>query len=83
MSRERASSSCNVVILSNFNYCPLIWLFCNKSARKKIDHAHKHALMTLHNHYDSSFQALLGRSISFTVHVKNLQKLMIDIQVIE
>ena len=40
ISREQALSICNVVILSNFNYCPLIWLFCNKGANKKIDCAH-------------------------------------------
>ena len=42
--REQALSMCNVVIISNSNYCPLIWLFRNKSANKKIDHAHKRAL---------------------------------------
>ena len=75
ISREQALSICNVVILSNFNYCPLIWLFCNKVANKKIDRAHKRALkILLHNDYDSSFQSLLARS--FTIHVPNLQKLM-------
>ena len=28
ISREQALTVCNAVILSNFNYCPLIWLFC-------------------------------------------------------
>ena len=73
ISREQALSICNVVILSNFNYCPLIWLFCNKGANKKIDRAHKRALKILHNDYGSSFQSLLAR------HVKNLQKLMTEI----
>ena len=69
-SREQALSICNVVILSNFNYCPLVWLFCNKGANKKIDYAHKRALRILHNDYGSSFQSLLARSNSFTIHVK-------------
>ena len=79
ISREQALSICNVVILSNFNYCPLIWLFCNKGANKKIDCAHKRALRILHNDYGSSFQSLLARSNSSTIHVKNLQKLMTEI----
>ena len=37
------------------------------------------ALKILHNDYDSSFQSLLARSNSFTIHVKNLQKLMTEI----
>ena len=59
ISKEQALSICNVVILSNFNYCPLIWLFCNKNANKKRDRAHKRALRILYNDYDSSFQSLL------------------------
>ena len=79
ISREQALSICNVVILSNFNYCPLIWLFCNKGANKKIDRTHKRALKILHNDYGSSFQSLFARSNSFTIHVKNLQQLMTEI----
>ena len=77
--REQALSICNVAILLNFNYCPLIWLFCNKGANKKIDRAHKRALKILHNDYDSSFQSLLAHSNRFTIHVQNLQKLMTEI----
>ena len=62
ISREQALSICNVVIMSNFNYCPLIWLFCNKGGNKKIDPAHKRALKILHNYFDSSLQSLLARS---------------------
>ena len=79
ISRAQALLICTLVILSNFIYCPLIWLFCNKGANKKIDRAHKRALKILHNDYDSSFQSLLPRSNSFTIHVKNLQKLMTEI----
>ena len=78
ISREQALSICNVAILSNFNYCPLIWLFCSKCASKKIDRAHKRELRILYNDYDSLFQLPLGRSNSYTIHV-NLQKLMTEI----
>ena len=53
ISREHALSIRNVVILSNFNYCQFIWLFCNKSANTKIDRAHELALRILYNDYDS------------------------------
>ena len=79
ISREQALSICNVVILSNFNYCPLIWLFCNKGANKKIDRAHNRLLKILHNDYGSAFQSLLALNNSFTIHVKNLRKLMTEI----
>ena len=44
---QQAQSMYNAVILSNFNYFPLIWMFCNKGANKQIDHTHKHALQIL------------------------------------
>ena len=61
ISREQASTVCNAVILSSFNYCPLIWLFCNKGANKEIDRTHKRALRILYKDYESSFETLLAR----------------------
>ena len=79
ISREQALTVCNAVILSNFNYCPLIWLFCNKGANKEIDHTHKRALRILHKNCESSFETLLARSCSNSIRIKNLQKLMTEI----
>ena len=79
ISREQALTVCNAVILSNFNYCPLIWLFCNKGANKEIDRTHKRALRILYEDYESSFETLLARSGSNNMHIKNLQKLMTEI----
>ena len=79
ISREQALTVCNAVILSNFNYCPLIWLFCNKGANKEVDRTHKRALRILYKDYESSFETLLARSGSDSIHIKNLQKLMTEI----
>ena len=64
--------------MSNFNYCPLIWLFFNKGANKEIDRTHKRALRILYKDYESSFETLLARSGSNSIHLKNLQKLMTE-----
>ena len=79
ISREQALTICNAVILSNFNYCPLIWLFCNKGANKEIDRTHKRALRILYKEYECPFETLLTRSGSFCIHVRNLQKLLTEI----
>ena len=76
---QQAQSIYNAIILSNFNYCPLIWMFCNKGANKQIDRTHKRALQILYKDYESSFEALLTRSGNNSIHVNNLQKLMIEI----
>ena len=79
VSREEALTICYAVILSNFNYCPLIWLFCNKGANKEIDRIHKRALQILYKEYEDPFETLLTGSGSFCVLVRNLQKLMTEI----
>ena len=76
---QQVQSIYNVIILSNFNYCPLIWMFCNKIANKQIGRTHKCALQILYKDYESSFEALLTRSGSNSIHVNNLQKRVIEI----
>lgn len=77
--REQIFTVCNAVILSNFKYCLLIWLFCNKHANKEIDHTHNHALRILYRDYESSFETLLASSCSNSIQIKNLQKLMTEV----
>ena len=81
LSREQAMKLCNTVIISrsSFNYCPLVWMFCGKDANHKVDSTHKRVLRVLHNDYDSSFNTLLEKSDTVTIHIKNLQKLMLEI----
>ena len=79
ISRVQALSSYNVVILSNFNYCPLVCVFCNKSVIEKLHRAHKRTLWILYNDYNSSLQSVLRRSNSYTILVKNIQKLMTEV----
>ena len=74
ISTQQAEVIYNAVILSNFNYCPLIWVLC-----KQVDCTHKRALQILYKDYESSFEALLTRIGSSSIHVSNLQKLMIEI----
>ena len=59
-------------IMSNFNYCPLIWMFCGKTQNKEIDRVNNRALRILFNDYTSSFEELLQKIGSDRVHVKNL-----------
>ena len=62
-----------------FQLLPFHLAILQKGTNKTIDRAHKHALRTLNSDYGSSFQSLFARSNSFTIHVKNLQKLMTEI----
>ena len=75
--REQALKICYAVILSHFNFCPLIWLFCNKSVYKEVDRTHKRALRILYKDCGLKGQKGLGLNInenkvSATDHVKLL-----------
>ena len=64
----------HVVLLSNFNYCPLILLFCNKGANKEINRTHKRVLRMLYEDYECPLEILLTRSGGVCIHAKNLLK---------
>jgi hypothetical protein len=49
----------NSFIISVFNYCPLVWHFCNKSDHKKIEKINERALRVVYNDYTRSYDDLL------------------------
>ena len=53
---DKARALCNAYIMSLFNYCSLIWMFCNKKCNDKIDRTHKRAFRTVYNRTDLSLE---------------------------
>ena len=45
ISRPQAMLICNAVVLSNFNYCSLIWLFSTNAANNEINRTHKRGIL--------------------------------------
>ena len=64
---------------SQFNYCPLIWTFHSRHLNNKINNVHEKALRIVYSNYKSTFQELLDKDISFSVHHRNIQTLAIEI----
>ena len=67
------------VVMSNFSYYPIIWLFCCKRANNEINKSHKRALRALYGDYESKFEELSDKDKSMTIREKNLQILMVEI----
>ena len=65
--------------MPNFSYRPLIWIFCSKTANRVINRTNERALRVLYEDYDSSFEQLLEKDRSITVHQKNLQNPLTEI----
>ena len=50
-------------------------MFHSRTSNNKINKLHERALRLVYNDYNSSFQELLNRDDSFSIHHRNLQKL--------
>ena len=62
-------------IESQFNYCPLIWMCHSRKLNCKINKLHERSIRVVYKNRDLSFQQLLEKDKSFTIHERNLQKL--------
>ena len=66
-------------IESQFGYCPLIWMFHSKGGNNKINHLHERSLRIVYKDNISSFEDLLKKDRSFTIHQRNIQSLAIEL----
>ena len=64
---------------SQFNYCPLIWIFHSRRVTIKSTMYTKKALRIAFSDYKSTFQELLEKDGSFSVHHRNIQILATEI----
>ena len=60
-------------IESQFGYCPLVWMFHSRSLNNKINRIHERALRITYNDKSSSFQNLLEKDNSVTIHHRNIK----------
>ena len=58
---------------SQFNYCPLLWMFHSRRLNNEVNNVHEKALRIVYSDYKSTFQELLDKQASFSVHHRNIQ----------
>ena len=63
---------------SQFNYCPLTWMFHSRQLNTKINRLHERALRIVYKNPNLTFQQLLVLDKSFCIHHRNLQKLAVE-----
>ena len=64
--------------MSTFTHCPLIWMFCSKTANNLINKIHKRSLC-IYEIDDANFEDLLIKDSSWTIPEKNIHTLLIEI----
>ena len=66
-------------IISQFNYCPIIWMYCQRKSNNLINKIHERSLRIAYNDYFSDFNSLLEKDNSITIHQRNIQALTLEI----
>ena len=66
-------------IISQFNYCPIIWMYCQRKSHNLINKIHERALRIAYNDYVSDFKLLLEKDNSVSIHQRNIQSLAVEI----
>ena len=59
--------------ISQFSYSPLVWMFHSRRINTKINNLHYRALRMVYLDETSSFEELLRKDGSVTIHHRNLQ----------
>ena len=66
-------------IMLTFKYCPLIWVFCGKTENKSINKIQNRTLRLIYDTEDATFEDLLRRGKSRTIHEDTLHKSLVEI----
>ena len=69
----------NSLFTSQFNYCLLTWMCRSRAMNNKINRLHERCLCIVHSDKKSSFEKLLEKDGSVTIHTRNLQTIATEI----
>ena len=75
MNTQKRRKIMNFFVTSQFGYCPLIWMFHSRRLNNKINSIHERALRITYQDHISTFQELLNKGNSVSIHRRNLQAL--------
>ena len=69
----------NAFFMSQFSYCPLIWMGHSRGLNNKINRLHERCLRIIYDDNKSSFDESLQKDKSITIHHRNIQSLAIEL----
>ena len=76
--KDKLKNIMKAFILSQFNHCPLTWMFHSRTLNTKINKLHERALRIVYKDVNLSFKELLEKDGSMSIHHRNLQRLAIE-----
>ena len=79
MSTEKRRLIFKAFIISQFNHCPLLWMFHTKQLNNRINSLHEKALRVTYQGRNSSFSELLNLDKSVSICYRNIKYLLLEI----
>ena len=64
---------------SQLGYCQLVWMFYSRGVYNKINHLHGRALRNIYKDNISTFEELLEKDGSYSIHHKKIKSLAIEL----
>ena len=65
-------------ILSNFNFCPLVWHFCSKKNTRKIEKIQERALRFIYEDLESSYESLLLKAKLPSLEIRRMRSMALE-----
>ena len=62
-----------------FNYCSIVWMFCSRKSKLRLENINKITLRIVYNEYEKNYKDLLADHDEISIHQKHLQFLAIEI----
>ena len=78
MNQDKRRILMKAFIEAQFSYCSLIWMFHSRTLNRRINKLHERALRLVYRDHTSTFNQLLSRDKTFSIHDGNLQKLALE-----
>ena len=65
-------------IISNFNFCPIVWHFCKKSNTQKLERVHYRALRFVFADFESDYESLLKKCDTTTLEISRMRQIALE-----
>ena len=69
----------NTFVMSNFNFCPVVWNFCGMTQIRKMEKIQERALRFVFNDVDSEYVELLEKAKSEMLHLKRIKVIACEV----
>ena len=79
MPSDKLKTIMKAFILSQFNYCPLVWMFHSRECNNRINRIHERALRIAYSYRTSTCVELLNKDDSVIIHPRNIQLMATEI----